>query len=224
MCYDFDMAKQSENPDVIVKRRKLTEYQADPNNANKGTPRGQKLIRESLKEFGPGRSLVVDKNDKFVAGGQTSKAALAEGYTDVLEVTAPPGVLVIVKREDLDLETDEKARRLALADNRTQQVDLDFSADILLEDPDLLEGFWRDDEIELMRNNLDTETAVIGALEDEVKDSRDRDTDKQRIIRAVLYLGDVATFEQALAATGETNRAEAMTVICKAYLDGIGET
>lgn len=89
---------------------------------------------------------------------------------------------------------------------------------VLLSDVDLLEGFWRDDEIEAMRDNLQSETAVIGALEGEVSEPN-RDTDRKQLIRAVLYLGDVGTFERALAETKLTNRAEALEAICKFYLE-----
>jgi len=213
------MSKQkTPNEEISVKRRKLSEYQPDPHNANKGTARGRKLIKDSLTELGPGRSLVADSRDVFIAGNQTFEAAKEAGITEVIEITPPPGVIVVVKRDDLDLEADEKAKRLALADNRAQQVDLDFSADVLLGNIDLLEGFWRDDEIDALRDQLHVDTAVIGALETEVAE-KSRDTDRKQLIRAVLYLGDVGTFEQALAATKKVNRAEAMEAICKFYLD-----
>lgn len=43
--------------------------------------------------------------------------------------------------------------------------------------------------------------------------------DRQAQVKPVLYLDEVATFEQAIAAVGEQRRAEALLVICRFYLE-----
>lgn len=131
--------KQNDAPDVQIKRRKLTEYQTDPNNANRGTPRGRRMIKDSLTELGPGRSLVSDSSDVLIAGNQTFEAAKEAGITEVIEVIPPPGVMVVVKRADLDLKVDDKAKRLGRVDNRASEVDLNFDTAVLLGDIDLLD-------------------------------------------------------------------------------------
>lgn len=71
---------------VKVRRRKITDYQPDPNNPNKGSDRGRAIIRESLEKRGAGRSLLASADDVFIAGNQTMQEALETGITDVIEV------------------------------------------------------------------------------------------------------------------------------------------
>src|SRR5712692_877594 len=42
-----------------------------------------------------------------------------------------PGRVVVVQRTDLDLETDPRARALAIADNRVAELDLDWDPAVL---------------------------------------------------------------------------------------------
>ena len=62
---------------------KLSSLTPDSRNANKGTARGRKLVRESLKRYGAGRSILLDKNGAIIAGTKTAEAAGAgEGGVD----------------------------------------------------------------------------------------------------------------------------------------------
>jgi hypothetical protein len=45
---------------------------ADDTNANDGTLRGQDLVCKSLQRFGTGRSILVDKNNRIIAGNKTT--------------------------------------------------------------------------------------------------------------------------------------------------------
>ena len=48
---------------------KLTELIPDDKNFNKGTgPRPGPLIENSLRKFGAGRSILLDKNNRIIAG------------------------------------------------------------------------------------------------------------------------------------------------------------
>ena len=71
---------------INVRRRKLSDYKDDPNNANKGSERGNQMIDDSLARVGPGRSLVADANDYLPAGNKTKAAAERAGITEVIEV------------------------------------------------------------------------------------------------------------------------------------------
>jgi len=57
---------------------KLQELKQDPRNANKGTERGRQTVRQSLRDCGTGRSIVVDKDGVILAGNKTAEAAIAE--------------------------------------------------------------------------------------------------------------------------------------------------
>lgn len=207
--------------DIKVRKRKLSEYQRDPSNPNKGSERGRRIIRESLEKDGPGRSAVVSADDVLLIGNQTAQVAEDIGITDVIEVEAPPNALVVVKRSDVKYG-DETARRLRVADNRAADFHAyDFEVLDLDSADGLLDGLFREDELLDLKLELDVETTVNAAVDDADKEqgSRIKGRDPARQIKPVLYADQVAIFEQALRATGIVNRGEALVAICRAYLD-----
>ena len=52
------MTKASRNSAVLHK--KLKDLTPDSRNANKGTPRGNQMIEDSLRQYGAGRSILLD--------------------------------------------------------------------------------------------------------------------------------------------------------------------
>ena len=113
-----------------VKEAKLKDLIQDDRNLNAGTERGQQLIEKSLREFGAGRSILLDKNNRIIAGNKTHKNAELAGLDDVIIVETDGTKLVAVKRTDVDLDT-KKGRKMALADNATVKVDLQWDVDEL---------------------------------------------------------------------------------------------
>lgn len=87
-------------------------------NANKGTEYGQRLIEESLRKFGAGRSILIDKNNRIIAGNKTIENAVNAGLDKVIVVETDGNQIVAVKRKDIDLDS-ERGREMALADNAT---------------------------------------------------------------------------------------------------------
>jgi len=131
---------------------KLSALTPDARNANKGTDRGRKLVKESLRRYGAGRSILIDKSGNIIAGNKTAEAAGAVGMENVQIVKSDGTKLVAVQRTDLDIN-DKAARELAIADNRASELGLEWDADVLkaLEtevDVDL-SPFW--DERELVQ-------------------------------------------------------------------------
>jgi DNA modification methylase len=108
----------------------ITELKPDSNNANLGTDRGRAALAESLKQFGAGRSILVDRKGRVIAGNKTLEQAIAAGHQDVVVVKSDGKKLVAVQRTDLDLG-DVKARALAIADNRVGELDLEWNPDAL---------------------------------------------------------------------------------------------
>jgi hypothetical protein len=100
---------------------KIADLQPDRHNARKATQRSHEAVTHSLKEFGAGRSILLDRAGRIIAGNTTAASAAAAGIEDVLIVPTDGTRLIAVQRTDLDLETDAKAKQLALADNRTAE-------------------------------------------------------------------------------------------------------
>lgn len=106
-----------------IKEGKIADLIQDDRNLNKGTEEGRKLIEKSLRKFGAGRSVLIDKNNRIIAGNKTHENAEAIGMDDVIIVETDGKKLVAVKRTDIDLDSPE-GREMALADNATVKADL----------------------------------------------------------------------------------------------------
>lgn len=128
---------------------RIDDLTPDVRNANKGTERGRYMIEQSLREVGAGRSIVTDKEGRVIAGNKTLECAEELGLP-IRTVVTNGSELVVVQREDLDLESDEKARKLAYYDNRSSEVGLEWDAQQIsadLEDGLDLSDMFKDDEI-----------------------------------------------------------------------------
>ena len=103
----------------------------DNKNFNKGTEFGEHLMDESLRKFGLGRSILIDKNNRIIAGNKTAEKAADIGFDNVIIVETNGNSLVAVKRTDIDLDS-AKGRELALADNATSKANLSFDTDLIM--------------------------------------------------------------------------------------------
>lgn len=95
----------------------------DDHNFNAGTEKGREMIEKSFRELGAGRSILLDKNNRIIAGNKSQQAAIATGITKVRIVDTEGDEIVAVRRRDVDLDS-KVGRELAFADNATQQVSL----------------------------------------------------------------------------------------------------
>jgi len=144
----------------------ISDFTPDPSNANRGTERGRALLEQSLRQYGAGRSILVDRNGRIIAGNKTLQTAGEIGLDDVIVVQTDGKQIVAVQRMDLNLATDEAARMLAYADNRVGQIDLDFDPEQLLADMTAglpLEDFWRQDELDALLADIMPKPEVVDA-------------------------------------------------------------
>ena len=135
---------------------KLSELTPDHSNANRGTERGRYALEASLRKYGAGRSILIDRNGRIIAGNKTAETAADVGIDDVIVVQTDGRQVVAVQRTDLDLDSNE-ARELAYADNRVGQLDLDFDPAQILADINAgvnLDQFWRKDELDELLADL----------------------------------------------------------------------
>lgn len=142
----------------------LSELTPDDRNANKGTERGTGMLEQSLREHGAGRSILIDKNGRIIAGNKTAETAAAIGLEDVVIVKTDGKRLIAVQRTDVDLDTPE-GRRLALADNRTGEMNLEWDPaelEALLQDGVDLDGLFSEDELTELLAEVNTANAGSG--------------------------------------------------------------
>lgn len=97
----------------------LSDLKQDHKNARKRTETSASLLKESLQRYGPARSIVIDEDDRILAGNGTVEAALGLGIEGLRIVDASPDEIIAVRRTGL---TEDQKVGLALADNRTADL------------------------------------------------------------------------------------------------------
>jgi len=112
----------------------LSELEQDRRNANKGSQRGQAMLEASFRKYGAGRSILIDKKGRIIAGNKSAEQAMNIGMEDVIVVQSDGTKLIAVQRTDLDLYEDEAARKLAYLDNRSSEVSITWDAAELFAD------------------------------------------------------------------------------------------
>ena len=114
----------------VARPRHVTALVPDPHNANRGTHRGRAALTHSLRTYGAGRAILIDRQGRIIAGNKTAAEARTLGLP--LRVVQTDGRhLVAVQRTDLDLATDAHATALAVADNRVGELDLEWDPALL---------------------------------------------------------------------------------------------
>ena len=148
-----------------IKKIKITDLVQDDRNLNRGNARGKELIETSVGRFGAGRSVLIDKNNRIIAGNKTQEAAIAKGIKDVIVVETDGTQLVAVKRNDVDLDSKD-GREMALADNATVKADLEW-------DTEQMESIAEDFGIDMEAWDVDAfdieDVAVGESLTDQLK-------------------------------------------------------
>lgn len=138
------------------------EIKFDKRNYRKHNERNLGLINKSLKDYGTGRSILIDKEGEIIAGnGVYSEAQKLNIPVKVIETDGSE--LIAIKRTDLATD-DDKRKHLAVLDNSTSDSST-FDVELLQEDftPEILgdlglamfapadvnmEDFFEDAEIE----------------------------------------------------------------------------
>jgi len=127
----------------------LKDLKHDHKNARKRTDRSASLIKESLERYGAARSIVIDEENRILAGNGTIEGAKAAGIKNLRVIETDGTEIIAVKR--IGLSEEEKVG-LALADNRTSDLS-DWDADMLKqlsEEQDITPWFEEDDLAEII--------------------------------------------------------------------------
>ena len=129
------------------------------------------MLEESLRRYGVGRSILIDKHGTIIAGNKTLQTAAEIGLDEVQVVQTDGKRIIAVQRMDLDLAKDKAARELAYADNRVSEVDLEFDPETLLAD---FQGgidlghLWSQQEMEALFSEIEGYTNTEEAPEAEI--------------------------------------------------------
>ena len=115
--------------------KKISDLIPDGHNYNKGTEFGASLIEKSIRTLGAGRSILLDKKGRVIAGNKTLEGVVHAGFEDddIIVVKTNGKQIVAVQRTDLDLDT-KRGREMALADNATGKANLEWDYEALKDD------------------------------------------------------------------------------------------
>ena len=97
----------------------IKDLKSDHKNARKRTDRSAELIKESLQRYGAARSIVIDENNRILAGNGTIEGAKEAGIDRIRVIETDGDEVIAVRRTGL---TEEQKVGLALADNRTADL------------------------------------------------------------------------------------------------------
>ena len=98
------IAKSDSQATPTIKIQSISELVLDDRNANRGTERGRKLLQNSLEKLGAGRSVLLDREGRVIAGNKTIEKARQVGFKQVAVIETDGKTLVAVQRRDLDLK------------------------------------------------------------------------------------------------------------------------
>ena len=160
----------------------IEELAQDTHNFNRGTDEGQQLMERSFKELGAGRSILIDKNGKIIAGNKSQQAAMAAGIKKVRIVETEGYELVAVKRTDVDIDSKE-GREMALLDNLTTQVNLT----------------WDDVELENMANQYDIDMNEWDMALPEIADPTEQPTTEAKDVKELKLVFTPEQYQFVLA-------------------------
>jgi DNA modification methylase len=127
----------------------IKDLKSDHKNARKRTDRSAKLIAESLQRYGAARSIVIDEDNRILAGNGTIEGAKAAGIKNIRVIETDGTEIIAVKRTGL---TEDEKIGLALADNRTSDLS-DWDKDMLQqlsEEHEIAPWFDADDLAEIL--------------------------------------------------------------------------
>ena len=150
----------------------------DNKNFNKHTEYGMHILEESIRKFGLGRSILIDKNNRIIAGNGVVETASQIDLDKVLVVETDGNTLVAVKRKDIDLDS-AKGRELALAANATSKANLSFDTDLIMQEAE--------------RFDFDPEDwGVALDAQEESEDEEESPAKKEISTRLIVECGDVS--------------------------------
>lgn len=180
------------------KPTKVSELIPDNRNMNKGNEEGNAMIERSFRKFGAGRSILIDKNNRVIAGNKSIDACKEIGLEDLIIVETTGEQVVAVKRTDIDLDSPE-GREMALADNASAKANIE----------------WEEDTLKAVVEEFGIEPQDWGIdLEDYFPpDAADDDFEIPDVVNTDIKPGDLFQIGQHRLLCGDATKAESYQVL-----------
>ena len=147
----------------------ISDLKSDHKNARRRTDRSSDLIKESLQRYGAARSIVIDEENRILAGNGTIDGAKAAGIRRVRIIESEGDEVIAVRRTGL---SEEDKVGLALADNRTADLS-EWDQEMLhrLSEEHDLEPWFNQDDLDELLNVTDLEPVEGNTDPDDVPEA-----------------------------------------------------
>lgn len=207
-----------------ITRVKFSDLILHTNNANRGSERGEYMLRRSMEKFGFAEAGTLDRNNKMVAGNhRTETAEDVLNPEEAIIVDVDGKTPVYIRRNDIDLDTPE-GKELAIALNRVAQISIDFDPEQIKLDLeagiDLSDWFreWMPPEAgewgQAFGGLPDSDRAPFQQMTFTLHDSQKTIVDEA--IRAAKAAGDFSD------SPNQNSNGNALAYICEVFANGQG--
>lgn len=196
----------------------INDLKSDHKNARKRTNQSAELIQESIKRYGAARSIVIDEDNRILAGNGTIEGAKAAGIKNVRIIETDGDEIIAVKRTGL---TEHDKVGLALADNRTSDLS-DWDAEMLhqLSQEQDISPWFDDDALAEIADNVEALNEMPN-LDDADKNPLQQMTftlsdDQTEIVKEALVVAkDMGQFADTI---NENSNGNAISRVCELFL------
>ena len=147
----------------------INDLKSDHKNARRRTDRSSDLIKESLQRYGAARSIVIDEENRILAGNGTIDGAKAAGIRRVRIIESEGDEVIAVRRTGL---SEEQKVGLALADNRTADLS-EWDLEMLhrLSEEHELDPWFNQDDLDELLNVVEVDPVEGNTDPDAVPDA-----------------------------------------------------
>jgi DNA modification methylase len=147
----------------------INDLKSDHKNARRRTDRSSDLIKESLQRYGAARSIVIDEENRILAGNGTINGAKAAGIRRVRIIESEGDEVIAVRRTGL---SEEQKVGLALADNRTSDLS-EWDLEMLhrLSEEHELDPWFNQDDLDELLNVVEVDPVEGNTDPDAVPDA-----------------------------------------------------
>ena len=198
----------------------IKDLRFDKKNARKHNPRNIGMIVDSEQTLGMGRSILIDEDNKIIAGNGTVEAAAEAGIHKVRIIDTDGHEIIAVRRSGW---TEEQKTLMALLDNRTAELatwNLEQLKAFHDEGLDLSPLFT---EKELLRMGIGKEETTEDEVPDAPAEPKSRTGELFQLGPHRLLCGD-ATDSDALAKLMDGKKADAYITDPPYNVDYVGKT
>lgn len=177
---------------------KIDQLIPDDKNMNRHNQYGMSLLERSIGSLGLGRSILVDKNNKIIAGNGVTETAANLGLDDVIIVPSDGKKLVVVRRDDIDIDSKE-GRELALADNAVANVNLEWDEENLKQ----VTTQW-----DISTDEWGVEMPEMGEVEEPDVEEDDFEIPEEDSIKTDIVVGDLIEIGPHRLICGDSTKTE----------------